>query len=82
MVSCRIRSINVKVVGAEDVVVENMHSQSVFGDKVAPNRLFGGVASIRPRAKLFGTEHLQKRDFCSEGVRLEIQGPVDTDIPR
>lgn len=58
---------------AKDVVVEDVHSQTVLGDEVAPYRLFVGVASIRPSPQFFCTEDLQRRAFSSGGIPSEAR---------
>lgn len=60
-VARRVRSVDLEVVAAEDVVVKDVHAQAVLGGEVGEERFPTRVAAVEVLSQKSGTEDLQRR---------------------
>jgi len=60
-VARRVRSVDLEVVAAEDVVVKDVHAQAVLRGEVGEERFPTRVAAVEVLSQKSGTEDLQKR---------------------
>lgn len=58
---CRIRAVDLEVVAAEEVVVEDVDAQAVLGDKVGEERFPTRVAAVEVLPQEGGAEDLSKK---------------------